>query len=322
MSKFSVITVCKNAEATLEGTISSVLSQTYKNIEYLVIDGGSTDGTLNILKRYETQFSYITSEADQGVYNAMNKGIQRATGDFIFFANADDHLIDPQVFENFADTIAAHPEVDLIYGDHQACYTSGDRGFHAPVSPDQMLDEIIGIGDRQLLQPATFFKTTTFQRIGLFNENYKIAADYDWFLRYFSDPRSRPYYHPQPVVVYHHGGLSNNIQALFTEIFRIQALSPVCQTSDAIALRLERMQKNFMDKYDLLERTNQLSLQRLRDIQFLEQELQNSNALSLKRLQHIEDLEARLHHLEPSRPPHPQPLGLKKILRTVKNWLR
>ena len=95
--KISIITVVKNAEKTIENTILSVLNQTYKNIELIIIDGVSTDGTLDIINKYKDKISYFISEPDTGVYNAMNKGIKAATGDIFYFLNANDSLYDDKV---------------------------------------------------------------------------------------------------------------------------------------------------------------------------------------------------------------------------------
>lgn len=292
--KISVITVCKNAEKTLERTINAVLQQVYDNIEYIIIDGGSDDNTYAIIEKYQHQLSYFVSEVDEGVYHAMNKGIKVSTGDLIYFANADDSLYDKHIFNNLLKVFKDNPTVDLIYGDHEAYLQAGDRKIYRKIEADRVLDELICIGDQQPLQPATLFKSAVFNRVGLFNESYKIASDYDWFLRYFSNPQSHPYYFRNPIVCYQHGGLSSNIKALFTEIFEIQAHSVICQTDESIKKRLKKLEKMFIEKYDLLERTNDLSIKRLHTIDFLELEIVNREKLLLERLNRINDLEERL----------------------------
>lgn len=98
--KISVITVCYNAVDTLEKTIQSVLEQTYHNIEYIIIDGGSTDGTVEIIHRYVDYLAYWVSEPDRGIYDAMNKGIERATGEWVNFMNAGDYFYNYDVISN------------------------------------------------------------------------------------------------------------------------------------------------------------------------------------------------------------------------------
>ena len=116
MLKISIITVSYNAAATIERTILSVIRQTYPHMEYIVIDGGSTDGTVDIIRKYEDQIAYWVSEPDQGIYDAMNKGIRRATGDYIYFLGADDWLRDDQVMQEVSEFIRLHPGYGLYMG--------------------------------------------------------------------------------------------------------------------------------------------------------------------------------------------------------------
>lgn len=97
--KISIITVSYNAAKTIEQTIQSVVNQTYDNIEYIIIDGGSTDGTVDIIKKYEDKIAYWVSEPDKGIYDAMNKGILKASGEYIYFLGADDWLYNESVME-------------------------------------------------------------------------------------------------------------------------------------------------------------------------------------------------------------------------------
>lgn len=271
--KVSIITVCKNSEQTIEKTIQSVISQSYSNIEFLIIDGASEDKTLEIVQKNRHQFMKVISEPDSGIYAAMNKGIRAATGDFLYFLNADDYLFETTTIETVAQFIAAHPECDLVYGDHQARFPTGDTGIYQPAQPNRMLEELICIGDRQLLQPATFFRAGVFQRVGLFNESYRIAGDYEWFLRFLQQAELKLCYLPCPIVSYAHGGASSNIRSLFEEIFAIQNQSSVCQETHWLLKRLDKLQTMFVDKYELLESTNKLSIARYRDIQARDAEI-------------------------------------------------
>jgi len=115
-SLVTIVTVTYNAEDLLEETLLSVINQTYKNIEYIIIDGGSTDNTLEIIKKYEEQISYWISEPDEGIYFAMNKGIAKATGEWINFMNAGDTFVDTTTIQKVMNSL--DEDTELIYGDH------------------------------------------------------------------------------------------------------------------------------------------------------------------------------------------------------------
>jgi glycosyltransferase involved in cell wall biosynthesis len=116
--KFSIITVCKNSEKTIEKTIKSVIEQTYKNIEYIIIDGKSTDNTAGIIKKYINKISHYINEEDNGIYDAMNKGVNLAKGDYISFLNADDRLFDELSIERVCKQIKNDNSkaIDVFYG--------------------------------------------------------------------------------------------------------------------------------------------------------------------------------------------------------------
>lgn len=107
MRKFSIVTVCRNAEKTIERTIRSVIAQTYPNKEFVVIDGASSDGTRAILEKYRDKIDVVVSEPDKGIYDAMNKGVSRATGDYVIFINADDYFYDDRALEHAAGTLSS-----------------------------------------------------------------------------------------------------------------------------------------------------------------------------------------------------------------------
>ena len=115
--QISIVTVVFNGEAFLEKSIQSVINQTYKNIEYIVIDGGSTDGTIDIIKKYQDKIAVWISEKDDGIYEAMNKGIALAHGKWINFMNAGDVLFNDNVLTDFCEKSLAYPNVDFFYSD-------------------------------------------------------------------------------------------------------------------------------------------------------------------------------------------------------------
>ena len=175
--KISIVTVCFNSEATIERAIQSVIAQKYEELEYIVIDGNSSDRTCEIIRKYEEDISYWISEPDEGIYHAMNKGIAAATGQVIAFLNSDDWYNDNTLskvrhyFEN--------NDVDLVSGNIYF-YEEGEALVEDIPKQTAVEDYFFDIG---LPHPALFARTALFPKYGSFDTQYKIAADYDWMLR-------------------------------------------------------------------------------------------------------------------------------------------
>lgn len=176
--KISVVTVVLNAVASIERCVASVLDQTYDNIEYVVIDGGSTDGTLDVLSRYGHRFDYFVSEPDRGLYHAMNKGYQAATGDYVYFLNSDDCFCDEAVVADVAAAIRSNPTVDLVYGD--VLMRGGEQLVRKPQVPVLDRESLCRKG---FCHQALFARRTLLERTGGFSEEYRIVADGDWLAR-------------------------------------------------------------------------------------------------------------------------------------------
>lgn len=174
--KFSIVTVCYNAAETIEATIRSVINQTYENIEYIIIDGGSTDGTVDIIRKYADSLDYWISESDGGIYDAMNKGINIATGDFINFMNSGDTLADHQVIENVAEHIL--PEHIVIYGD-TINKTKGTYRLQKALKVEKLT--YMGI-----LCHQSAFVRLDYHKKHLFDLNYKVLADFDFFYKAYN----------------------------------------------------------------------------------------------------------------------------------------
>jgi glycosyltransferase involved in cell wall biosynthesis len=275
--KVSIVTVCKNSEKTIDRAISSIVSQIYADIEYIIVDGDSQDGTKAIIDRYTSRITYLISEPDAGVYQAMNKAIRIATGSWIYFVNSDDYLFDEDVIQDLVAFLSTCADCDFIYGDHEARYTTGDAAIHKPASPDRMLEELVSLGEC-MIQPACFFKAELFTKVGLFNEAYRIASDYEWFARLLQDASLKLCYYPRTLASYAHGGLSSNIPALFQEVFAIQNQMPLYQQEPWFTKRVQKLQQSFIDKYDLLEKTHKLSIARLHHIESAESQICSLNA--------------------------------------------
>ncbi len=169
--KISVVTVCYNSAATLEQTMLSVLGQSYPDIEYIVIDGGSTDGTVDIIKKYADRLVHWVSEPDKGIYDAMNKGIAAATGSYINFMNSGDSFYDNRVVEAiFKDGCDS---ADIIYGKTRKITHDLPRVQDCP--PVEVLSEYL-----------PFSHQASFSRLDLmremrFDTKYRCAADYNFF---------------------------------------------------------------------------------------------------------------------------------------------
>lgn len=174
----SVITICKNEEATIERTIRSVGRQSFPHIEHVIIDGQSTDGTLDVIKRYEQ--CRLISEPDAGIYDAMNKGVQAAEGDFLLFINAGDYLIHDRVLEKCVSLISTAPEtIDIFFGNIFFYNAIDGSGWMWRPARRSRLSMFMGC----LPHPATFFSRHSFEKNGPFDTSFQIAGDYEWFVR-------------------------------------------------------------------------------------------------------------------------------------------
>ncbi len=181
LQKISIITVCYNAQKTIEKTIQSVVNQSYKNIEYIIIDGQSNDKTLSILKLFQSKISKLVSESDSGIYNAMNKGINYASGEYLLFLNSDDYLLSHTVIENYMTKINEAKQADIFYGDLLIYDHTNGKGkiWEAkPVSGKTLYNST-------LPHPSTIFKRSIFEELGNYDESYKISADHEFFVRAF-----------------------------------------------------------------------------------------------------------------------------------------
>lgn len=202
--KISIITVCFNCEGLIERTIKSVIDQTHANIQYIIIDGGSTDNTLNIIKAYENKIDVTLSERDDGIYDAMNKGLEYATGDLVYFLNAGDYLCNNDVLKNVIEKLNANPDSDIIYGDYIYYSDNSEKrcsGYRADI-PDLL--------SRGYCHQTIFAKKSAFTKCGKFNTGYKIYADFDWLLRGLIRFDQKMSYIGIPIAYYLKGGESES----------------------------------------------------------------------------------------------------------------
>lgn len=179
--KISVITVAYNAEKTISNTIKSVVNQSHDNIEYIIVDGGSSDGTVEIIKQYAEHIQAWVSEPDQGIYDAMNKGITMATGDVIGILNADDVYAHQDVLDR-VEAILEKDSVDVCFADLQFINDSKKVVRHyssARFQPKELRNGWMPA------HPTLYVKKDFFEQVGEFRTDYKIAADYEWIVRAF-----------------------------------------------------------------------------------------------------------------------------------------
>lgn len=214
--KISVITVTYNSAATLEESMLSVIRQTYKDIEYIIVDGKSNDNTLQIVEKYRPQVDILISEKDQGLYDALNKGISLATGEVIGILHSDDFYIDHTVIEKYAALFAADkPDAvysDLYYVDKvdtNRVIRKWKSGTHSPSS---------FINGWMPPHPTFFVRKEVYRKYGTFNTDFKSAADYELMLRFIQKHQIRLAYLPEYTVRMRVGGksnasLSNRVQA-------------------------------------------------------------------------------------------------------------
>lgn len=180
-TKITIITAVYNRVDKIEQCISSVVNQTYDNLEYIVIDGGSTDGTLDVIKKYDSQIAYWCSEPDTGIYDAWNKGISHATGDYINFIGSDDAMYNDKVVENIVPYL--NNTVDVLAGNVMA--VREDSSFEFLQDNKHVLNREDYKGGCIVTQ-GTFVKRSLCDKYK-FDTSYRVAADYKFFLQYYND---------------------------------------------------------------------------------------------------------------------------------------
>jgi glycosyltransferase involved in cell wall biosynthesis len=204
--KISIITACFNSEKTIQDTIESVLSQDYPNIEFIIVDGASTDNTLKIIKKYGDRIAKVISEKDRGIYDAMNKGIQVATGDIVGILNSDDFYVNNRVISKIVsefktknvDSIFA----DLVYITHELPHKVVRYYRSNDFRPSKFAYGWMPA------HPTFFVKRNIYEKYGLFNIKYKIASDFELLARFLAKEKISYSYIPETIIKMRVGGLS------------------------------------------------------------------------------------------------------------------
>ena len=203
--KISIITITYNSAKTLQRALASILSQTYKDIEHIIVDGASNDGTVEILKAYAAAHENVrwVSEKDDGIYNALNKGIRMATGDVIGFLHSDDVLYSADSIEQIA-TAFESSQADVVYGDLQYC--KGGKVVRRWKS-NAFNPRALKFGWMPP-HPTVYVRKEVYEQVGPYDEWFRISADYDMLLRIFT-AGYKTHYIPEVMVSMETGGASN-----------------------------------------------------------------------------------------------------------------
>lgn len=218
--KFSIITVTYNAAKVLEDTIQSIVTQTYKNTEYIIVDGGSTDGTLDIIQKYKEHIHTVVSESDKGLYDAMNKGIKLATGDYICFLNAGDGLHEDDTLQQMVHSITGTELPDVLYGETEIVDSEGHFLHMRRLSaPEKLTWKSFKKG--MLVCHQAFFARR--DRVEPYDLQYRFSADFDWCIRIMKKAKVLHNTHLTIIDYLNEGMTTQNQKASLKERFRIMA---------------------------------------------------------------------------------------------------
>lgn len=215
---FSIVTVCYNAGAELEKTIRSVVAQTYPHVEYIIVDGASKDGTLAVIERYKDRIARMVSEPDKGLYDAMNKGIGMATGDYVCFLNAGDRFHADSTLQQMVDTLAGGELPDVLYGETELVDKEGRFVRMRRLSAPEVLTWRSFRQGMLVCHQAFFAKTALAEPYDL---QYRFSADFDWCIRIMK--KAKTLHNTRLVLIDYleEGMTTKNRKASLAERFRI-----------------------------------------------------------------------------------------------------
>lgn len=213
--KISIITVCYNSGKTIEDTFKSVQSQSYKDIEYIVIDGGSKDNTLEFINQYKEIIDYSVSEKDNGLYDAMNKGIEKATGDVIGFLNSDDLFCDDMAVEKVMNVFNENSKIDSVYADiYYVDQNNTDKIVRKWITGKQKTFK----KGWHPAHPTLYIKKKVYNQYGGFNLKFKLASDFEIMLRFIEKYKISTIYLPEPLIKMRLGGETNkSVENIFRQ---------------------------------------------------------------------------------------------------------
>jgi len=244
----SIITVSHNSISTISATIKSVLAQTYPNIEYIIIDGSSTDGTIDSINSLGKSISKFVSEPDKGIYDAINKGIKLATGDIIGILNSDDFFYDNNVIERVAVAFEEN-EIDAVFGDVQFVDPEKTSKIIRYYSSKKFNPAKFKFGFMPA-HPSFYVKRELFEKLGYYKTDYKIAADYELLIRFLYVNQIKYKYIEMPFVSMRTGGVSN--KSICSNVTLNKEIARACKENGIHTNYLYIYSKYFLKMFEFL----------------------------------------------------------------------
>ncbi len=242
--KFTIITINKNNLEGLKKTFYSVINQTYKNFQLVIVDGGSTDGSYDFIKRQSSLIDCIIHESDSGIYDAQNKGIRQASGEYILFLNAGDCFSGPDILESF---VKQNYSEEVVYGDVNMVYPDlvVERQYPDQITFDYWLNNV-------LCHQVVFFKNDLFSIFGLFDLDFRFCSDHKMFYSLWKDKKIKKVHFNKTVVNYDMTGVSSNprnLKLLTKELFKLRLKSfPLVYKFKLIYLSLLLKKRHYLNK--------------------------------------------------------------------------
>ena len=212
--KLSIITINRNNAAGLEKTMQSVAAQTYKEFEYIIVDGASTDGGVEVIKSFESKFGHLkwVSEPDSGIYNAMNKGIRMASGDYIQILNSGDSLAKEDVTERMLTALRETGDPSVLYGNMVKCFPDGYRMVDKSFAGQEIT--MLGMYTGTLNHDPAYIRRDLFDKYGYYDESLKIVSDWKWYLQAIILGGEKPKYVDMDVTLFDMTGISETSKEL------------------------------------------------------------------------------------------------------------
>ena len=212
--KLSIITINRNNATGLEKTMRSVASQTYKELEYIVIDGASTDGSVEVIKSLESEFAHLkwVSEPDAGIYNAMNKGLRMASGEYIQILNSADCLAAPEVTGRMLEELEKQGYPSILYGNMVKCFPDGRKMVDKCFAGQEIT--MLGMYTGTLNHDPAYIRRDLFEKYGYYDESLKIVSDWKWYLQALILGDEKPQYVDLDVTLFDMTGISETNKEL------------------------------------------------------------------------------------------------------------